>query len=424
MTARSTPSTCPSPALAREPAGGAGLKASLRRIERWKLLRDLALVAPLFLFLVMILIGPILLFMFRAVDNRMVPQMLPQTVAALEAWDGSGLPGEEAYAALAADLAAAQRDGTAAVLGRRLNESVVGFRSLVMKTANKLPEAPEGDWRTTLESIDRKWADPTFWGALKTESGWLTPSYLLAVVDLKQTATGDIVAAEPDRALFRALLMRTFEISVEVTLICLLLGYPVAYVLAALPTRLSNLLMICVMLPFWTSLLVRTTAWVILLQGNGPINGLLQWVGLVEAPLELVFNRFGALVAMVHVLLPYMILPIYSTMKGISPTHMRAAQSLGATTRVAFLRVYLPQTVPGVASGVVLVFILSLGYYITPALVGGPREQMISYFITYYLNEVLNWGMASALGVLLIVATALLFALFGRMMNLRRVMAG
>ncbi len=406
------------------PIAGPALKAALRRIERLKLARDLALVAPLFLFLVVILLGPILLFMFRAIDNRMIPDMLPMTVAALAGWDGNGLPGEPAYEALAADLAAVGGGGDAALLGRRLNEAEVGFRSLVMKTANKLPEAPAGGWAETLIAIDAKWAEPRFWAVLKTESGILTPSYLLAAVDLKMEATGDIVPVAAERALFRTLLLRTFEISMEVTLLCLLLGYPVAYVLSVLPARSANLLLICVMLPFWTSLLVRTTAWVILLQGNGPINGLLQWAGLVDAPLQLVFNRFGALVAMVHVLLPYMILPIYSVMKSISPTHMRAAQSLGATARVAFRRVYLPQTIPGVASGVVLVFILSLGYYITPALVGGPGEQMISYFITYYLNEVINWGMAAALGVLLLGATAILFVLFGRMMNLRRVMAG
>ncbi len=412
------------PGSAAEPIAGPELKASLRRIERLRLAGDLALVAPLFVFLMVVLIGPILLFMFRSVDNRLVPEMLPNTVAALADWDGTGLPGDAAFAALAADLAALKGQGDAAVLGRRLNVTEVGFRSLIMKSANKLPDAPEGGWRETLLVIDGKWGEPRFWAPLKVESGVLTPSYLLAAVDLAMEPTGEIVPVAPERALFRALLLRTLEISVEVTLICLLLGYPVAYVLNVLPARTANLLLICVMLPFWTSLLVRTTAWVILLQGNGPINGLLQWAGAIEAPIQLVFNRFGALVAMVHVLLPYMILPIYSVMKGISPTYMRAAQSLGATPRTAFRRVYLPQTLPGIASGTVLVFILALGYYITPALVGGPGEQMISYFITYYLNEVINWGMAAALGVVLLAATAILFAVFGRMMNLRRVMTG
>ncbi len=155
-------------------------------------------------------------------------------------------------------------------------------------------------------------------------------------------------ASRTERLLYKRLLFRTFEISIEVALLCALLGFPVAFVLNALPARQANLLMIGVMLPFWTSLLVRTTAWIILLQGNGPVNSALQWMNVINQPLELIFNRFGVLVAMVHVLLPYMILPLYSVMKGIPPSHMRAAQSLGATTRYAFLRIYLPQTMPGI----------------------------------------------------------------------------
>jgi putative spermidine/putrescine transport system permease protein len=216
--------------------------------------------------------------------------------------------------------------------------------------------------------------------------------------------------------------MRTFEISLSVAVICLLVGYPTAYVLTRLPARVVGLLMICVLLPFWTSLLVRTTAWIILLQGNGPINSALQLAGIIQQPLELIFNRFGTLVAMSHVLLPYMILPLYAVMTGIPETHMRAAQSLGANNRTAFLRVYLPQTASGIGAGLLLVFILALGYYITPALVGGPRDQMLSYMITYHVNEVVNWGMASALALLLLLATAILLLIFSRMVKLRQFM--
>lgn len=411
-------------ALGAAAPAGPQLKAALRRIERLKLLRDMALVAPLLLFLAVILLGPILLFMFRAVDNRMVPQMLPQTVAALEFWDGTGLPDESAFAALAADLSAVGRDAKAAVLGRRLNESVVGFRSLVMKTANNLPGESAGGWQATMEAIDGKWADPRFWAALKTESSWLTPSYLLAAVDLKMEATGEVAAVEPDRALFRALLWRTFEISLEVTLICLLLGYPVAFVLAVLPARLSNLLLICVLLPFWTSLLVRTTAWVVLLQTEGVINDALQWIGILNEPVQLIFNRFGTIVAMTHIQLPFTVLPIYSVMKTIPPTHVRAARSLGAGPFYAFWRVYFPQTIPGIGAGCLLTFILSLGYYITPALVGGPTDQMVSYFVAFYTNQELNWGMASALGIILLVLTMMLYLLYNRLVGIDKMKLG
>jgi putative spermidine/putrescine transport system permease protein len=395
----------------------AGLKPRLRQIERRRLLRDLLLVLPLIAFLFVVFAGPICMFVFRAVDNSIVPRNLPRTVAAIAEWSPPDLPPEAVYEALAADLRGIPSAGEAAVLGRYLNATREGFRSLIIKTANKLPPEPAGSWRDTLTGIDKKWGDIGYWATLKNESGRLTASYLLGAVDLKLDERGDIVSQPPERLLYKRLLLRTFEISIQVALLCTLLGFPVAFVLNALPARRANLLMICVMLPFWTSLLVRTTAWIILLQGNGPVNSALQWMHVINQPLELIFNRFGVLLAMVHVLLPYMILPLYSVMKGIPSTHMRAAQSLGATTRYAFLRIYLPQTIPGLAAGTLLVFIMALGYYITPALVGGPNDQMISYMITYHLNEVVNWGMASALGALLLLATLVLLAVLGRLIT-------
>jgi putative spermidine/putrescine transport system permease protein len=204
----------------------------------------------------------------------------------------------------------------------------------------------------------------------------------------------------------------------------LLLGYPIAYLLASLPTRTSNLLMILVLLPFWTSLLVRTTAWVVLLQTNGVINDIALWLGLLNERVQLIFNRGGTVVAMTHIQLPFTILPIYSVMKTISPTHVRAARSLGAGPFYAFWRVYFPQTVPGIAAGCLLTFILSLGYYITPALVGGPNDQMISYFVALYTNRELNWGMASALGAMLLAVTMALFLLYNRLIGIDRMKLG
>ena len=407
------------------PTGASAIRSEIRRIARRQLLRDSVLILPLLVFLLAVFAGPILLFMLRAVDNAIVPASLPRTVAALDGWQPAGdLPPEPVFAALAADLKAFPPERNLAVLARQLNASREGFRSLMLKTSNKLPDVPEQSWQQTLIAIDKKWADPSYWGTLKNESGRLTPSYLLGALDLKLDDTGSVSRVAPERALYLSLLWRTFEISLEVALLCALLGFPAAFVLSALPQRQANLLMICVMLPFWTSLLVRTTAWIILLQGNGPVNSGLQWLGVISEPLELLFNRFGVLVAMVHVLLPYMILPLYSVMKNIPASHFRAAQSLGATKRVAFLKVYLPQTLPGLAAGMLLVFIMALGYYITPALVGGPNDQMLSYMITFHLNESMNWGMASALGALLLLATVLLFALFGRLVSARQFLRG
>lgn len=378
------------------------------------------LLLPLLLLVLVTFTGPILLFLWRAVDNTIVPATLPRTVALIVDWDRDGLPPEPVFAALAQDLRDAREGGRAALLGKRLNAARVGYRSLVLKTANKLPEEPEGTWRDTLVAIDGKWGEPAWWTALRNESGALTPSNLLATVDLQLDDEGHVAAVPPEMALYRALLVRTFIIAFQVTALCLLLGYPTAAVLSVLPRRTANLLLIAVLLPFWTSLLVRTTAWVILLQGNGPINGLLQALGLIAEPLQLIFNRSGTLTAMVHVQLPFMILPLYAVMRTIPPEQVRAALSLGAAPRIAFLRVWLPQTLPGVGAGALIVFIMSLGYYITPALVGGPGDQMLSWFVTYQLNEAGNWGMAAALGSLLLLATLLAVAVLGRLLGATR----
>jgi putative spermidine/putrescine transport system permease protein len=210
-------------------------------------------------------------------------------------------------------------------------------------------------------------------------------------------------------------LIRTFRIGLTVTLLSLLLGFPVSYLMATRPPEVANLLMILVLLPFWTSLLVRTSAWVVLLQNEGIVNNLLIWMGILDKPARLIYNAIGVHVAMTHVLLPFMILPLYSSMKTIRPITMRAAASLGAPPTVAFLRVYLPQCLPGIAAGTLLVFILAIGYYITPALVGGAADQMLSYFIAFYTTDSVNWGMASALGVVLLATTLVLYGVYSRL---------
>jgi ABC-type spermidine/putrescine transport system permease subunit I len=232
------------------------------------------------------------------------------------------------------------------------------------------------------------------------------------------------VSVDPDQAVYIAIIARTFWISILVTLVTLLLGFPVAYLLASLPTKTSNLLMILVLLPFWTSLLVRTTAWFVLLQDNGVINDTVQFLQLADHPLKLIFSRFGTIVAMTHIQLPFTLLPIYSVMKTIPPSHVRAARSLGAGPFYAFWRVYFPQTMPGLAAGCLLTFILSLGYYITPALVGGPTDQMVSGFIALAVNQENNWGKASALGTILLVATTILYFVYNRLIGIDKMKFG
>jgi putative spermidine/putrescine transport system permease protein len=211
-----------------------------------------------------------------------------------------------------------------------------------------------------------------------------------------------------------------------VTLLCVLLGYPLSYLLATLPQRISNLLIIMVLLPFWTSLLVRTTSWIVVLGQNGVLLEVMAWLGLVgeTGRPQLIYNMTGTIVAMTHILLPFMILPIYSVMRGISPSYVRAARSLGATPALAFYKVYMPQTIPGVGAGSILVFILAIGYYITPALVGGQDGTLISNFIAFHMQKSLNWGFAAALGTILLVGVLGLYWLYDRVVGISNMKLG
>ena len=402
--------------------GNALLIKRFHRVERRRKIKAVGLVAPLFLFLLVTFLIPILLLLYRAVENQEIREVMPRTVEAIRNWQGSEIPNEAVFAALATDLRRAQKDRSVGIAGKRLNYDITGFRSLLLKTAHKLSKMEEnvGSYRDTVIGTDQRWADSSYWAAIKRAAKFYTDFYLLASVDLEHDQQGKIVRVSADRALYLRVLVRTFWMSFVVTLWCLALGYPVAWMLANLKVRNSNLLMILVLLPFWTSLLVRTSAWMLLLQKEGIINKILVWLHLVPHPIQLLFNRFGVYVAMIHILLPFMILPLYSVMKNIPPSYIRAATSLGANPVVVFLKVYLPQSMPGVSAGCLLVFILAIGYYITPALLGGPRDQMLSYFIAFFTNNIINWGMAAGLAVLLLTATIVLYILFNRFISIER----
>jgi putative spermidine/putrescine transport system permease protein len=389
------------------------LAASLRRAERARKRRAFVLIAPLLVFMVLNFVVPIGGMLFRAVEDPELPAALPRTAAALRSWDGGGLPEARLIAAFAEELVAAREAGALSAVANRLNYDLNGFRTLLLRTARQLGAGPAT--LDALVAIDPRWSEPATWAVLRHAAGPYTSFYLLAALDRRLAAEGGIVRTPPEQAIFIDVFARTFWISLVVTVICLALAYPVAYVLATAPERVANLLMILVLLPFWTAVLVRTTAWMVLLQREGIINGVLRRAGLIDEPLALIHNRVGVYVAMSYVLLPFMILPLYGVMKGISPVAIRAALSLGAPPLVAFRRVYLPQTLPGVSAGCLLVFILAIGYYVTPALVGGADDQMISYFIAFYTNQTLNWGMAAALGLILLAATLLLYGVYARL---------
>jgi putative spermidine/putrescine transport system permease protein len=393
------------------------LQRSLGRAERVRKLRAFALTLPLLLFLMLTFLVPIAALLKRAIENPEVAQALPRTSVALERWNRQDVPPAEAFAAVLADLGALPDSADAGALARRLNSEVPGARSLVMNAYKALPlesAATPTQAKERLIALDPRWADTKYWQAIAKNGSRWTGDYLLASVDLKRDAQGHVERMAPDQRVFGRILARTFEISAIVTLWCLLLGYPLAYWLSALPARRANILMILVLVPFWTSILVRVAAWIVLLQSAGLVNRALIATGLIDHPLALLFNRTGVIIAMTHILLPFMILPLYSVMKGIPPSYLRAAVSLGSTPLAAFFRVYVPQTYPGIGAGALLVFILSIGYYVTPALLGGADDQMLSYYIAQYTNVNVNWGMASALGALLLAATLVLYALYRR----------
>lgn len=397
-----------------------GLKAQLRRAERLKKIKAMLLVAPLALFLIVAFVLPISSMLWRSIDNSEVNQVMPQTAALILEWDGNGIPEEAVFAALAEELRDSRAGGGLGRIGRRLNYEDPTFRSLLTRTLRSLPATTDVSWTDELTGIDARWNDTATWLALQRTAPTTTDRYLLASLDMERGDDGNISKVDPNQQLYIQVFKRTLVIAGGVTLICLFLGFPLAYLLATLPPAKSNILLIFVLLPFWTSLLVRTAAWIVLLQSGGLVNTGLMWTGIIDSPLQLVFNRIGVFFAMVHVLLPFMILPLYSVMKGVSPTYQRAAVSLGAHPFAAFWQVYVPQTISGIAAGTILVFIMALGYYITPALVGGPSDQMVSYYVAYYTNTTNNWGMAASLGALLLIVTLLLYLVYHKLVNKRQ----
>jgi putative spermidine/putrescine transport system permease protein len=370
---------------------------------------------PLLAFLLVFFLVPLASLLVRAVENPEVADALPRTGQALADWDRESQPPAAAFAAVMADLSALEETSQAGALARRLNSEVSGARSLVMGTYRALPLGdnlrPE-EARAKLLEHDARWEELPYWQAIAQNSSRWTPDYLLASLDLKRTPQGDIVKVGPEEAAFSDILVRTFKISAIVTAVALLMGYPLAFWLSTLSSRKANILLILVLLPFWTSVLVRIAAWIVLLQNNGLVNRFLMYLGATDAPIPLLFNRLGVIIAMVHILLPFMILPLYSVMKSVPSNYLRAAISLGSSPLAAFFRVYLPQTYPGVAAGGLLVFITCIGYYVTPALLGGPADQMLSYYVAQYTNVEVNWGMACALGGVLLTTTLVLYALY------------
>ncbi|MEP1538974.1 MAG: ABC transporter permease [Paracoccaceae bacterium] len=501
-------------------ADGRPLKQSLNRALRAQKIRALALIAPLLIFVLVTFVFPIGNMLFRSVENQIVQETLPETIALLNAQNNEGVPDDNVFTALYVDLFIAQEQKLHTRLGTRLNYEQTGASSMFRKTGRSVgrfdtdvytkafgrldaswqdPDTwvammADADTRTALpltarswdrwvtylrsdgqsdikakdledflftalradllqspksdnpkiqaaatavavfevvdlkeqfNDADKKWMEPEIWDTLRLYSPNYTPGYFLNSVDRERTPDGVQMKPENEQ-LYIKLFGRTLWMSLLIMGSCILLGYPVAWLLANLPTRQANVLLILVLLPFWTSLLVRTSAWKVMLQQQGVINDVLVWIGLVDDAnrLILINNQFGTIVAMTHILLPFMILPMYSVMQTIPPTYLRAAKSLGATNWTAFWRVYFPQSVPGIGAGSILVFILSIGYYITPEIVGGTKGVFISNRIAYHISSSLNWGLAAALGAILLAVVLMLYWAYDKIVGIDNVKLG
>ncbi|MDC0197206.1 ABC transporter permease [Candidatus Thioglobus sp.] len=447
---------------------GVPLKESLRKsLRRTKIRSFLLLLAPL-LFLLIMFVTPIGSLLSRSVDDTSINIVLPQTFAQYELWeDKSQVPSEEMFAAVINDIRATHKmensegknigKNLLGKAGTRMTYEFSGWRSLLLKTvksATKVnkrskeevkPYTWEAPYKEKMIKRDKRWGKVEFWQSLGAMKDPYTMGYYLNAVDLRYDANKNIIEKKEHLKIYKTIWMRTLQVSLMVTIFCLILAYPVSYLLATLPMRTSNLLMICVLMPFWTSLLVRIVAWMIMLQQNGVVNDTLVGIlpcfeGMVNLPffgetnidlcfgdedrIPMMYNFTGTIIVMTQVLLPFMILPIYSVMRGIPPSYMKAAQNLGATPTRAFIRVYMPQSVPGIGAGCILVFIVAIGYYITPELVGGKDGLMIGNFVAREMQQTLNWGLAAAMGAILLSAVLILYWAYDRLIGIDNLKMG
>jgi putative spermidine/putrescine transport system permease protein len=398
-----------------------------RRELRRRKLTAAFFVAPLLLFLMFAFAAPIATMLVRSFHHPTVAELIPDSLTELQAWDGTGVPSEAAQRAMALDMKRLANERLSGKLAEEVNRLEPGMSSVIKSTARRLGRAEDADIASQggalLVAANKKWAEPEIWRGIKKSGDVFTTQYFLTAMDLEMSDDGAIIRRDGAR-IYIDLFTKTLKMALIITLLTLLLGYPLAYYLATAPSQTSNMLMVFVLLPFWTSLLVRTTAWIALLQTNGVINSTLMGAGITRSPIEMLYTQFSTIIAMTHILLPFMILPLYSVMKGIDPSYLRAAMSMGARPIPAFIRVYLPMTLPGLSAGALLVFIISVGYYITPALVGGTDGQMISNIIAFHMQQSNNWELAAALGTLLLTMILLLYWVYDRFVGAGNIKLG
>jgi putative spermidine/putrescine transport system permease protein len=403
------------------------LSVKLKQVESYRRRTALLLVAPLLLFILFTYIFPIGSLLFRSIDNTQLNALLINTHAEIHEWDGTGLPNEVVFKAFFKDLRIATDNKEQGKIATRLNYELSGMSSLTKKTARKAKKFDEDkNFKDQFLKAHKKWGQTVTWNAIQRATVPYHGRKYLTTFDLEQDFDGSIKRKPEDMRINVILWLRTIFVAVGVTIFCLLLAFPIAHLLATLPGKYSNLLMICVLLPFWTSLLVRTSSWMVLLQTQGVLNDILVFLNIVDDQERLVmmYNMMGTFIAMTQILLPFMVLPLYSVMKTISPTLMRAATSMGSTPFHAFRRIYFPLTYSGISAGSLLVFVLAIGYYITPALVGGAKGTLISNRIAYHMQNTLDWSLATAMGGVLLVTVLAVYYVYNRIVGIDNMRLG
>ena len=403
------------------------LSVKLKKVERRRRTTAFLLSAPLLFFIIFAYLIPIFQMLGRSIDNVQMHDFLSNTHDIMQTWDGSEMPGEDVTSTFFYELRGLVEEKNHGKIATRLNYEKGGFTSLIKKTARKLDDFDENaNFLDQFIDVHKKWGDIEYWLALKRGTDAYHYRKYLTTFDFEQKYDGSIERIEEKKRINVTLWLRTIFVAAGVTFCCFLLAYPISHLLSVLPTRYSNLLMICVLLPFWTSLLVRTSSWMVLLQKQGVLNDTLVSLGIVadESRLELMYNMTGTFIAMTQILLPFMVLPLYSVMKTIPPSLMRAATSMGATPFHAFRKIYFPLTYAGISAGSILVFVLSIGYYITPALVGGAKGTLISNRIAYHMQQSLDWSLATAMATVLLVAVLIVYWLYNKIVGIDNMRLG
>ncbi|MFT4708751.1 MAG: putative spermidine/putrescine transport system permease protein [Ascidiaceihabitans sp.] len=396
------------------------------REVRKRRLQAFLFVVPLLIFIVFAFVAPITTMLYRSVHNPTVANLVPETLTALEDWSGEGMPDDAVLIQFATDMKRMANERTSGQLADEINRALPGMSSVVKSTARSLRRVEDADIAANgvallLDANDR-WSDPATWRAVRDAGPIYSSSYYLTAVDMERTVDGGI--APRDTQIYKQLYTKTLKMALIITILTILLGYPLAFFMAHASSGLANFLMVFVLLPFWTSLLVRTTAWIALLQTNGVVNSTLLALGITDQPVEMLYTQFATIIAMTHILLPFMVLPLYAVMRGIDNSFMRAAISMGSRPLGAWYKIYLPMSLPGLSAGALLVFIISVGYYITPALVGGVDGQMISNIIAFHMQQSNNWELAAALGSLLLILILVLYWLFDKFVGTDNIKLG